>query len=147
MGIDEKLAEKRFNLKDILVAHDLQKFKEFLLDASSDEIDCAKQSEILAFDEDTLSRFMHTLKSTQLYLGDSFQQSRNILRAQEALKNHKWFTADLTDYLAANNDSLPLCINCSFFREGDSEDPVPCMHKGAIPDDVACAGWTEAKRG
>lgn len=145
MKTAKELTEKRFNLRDILVSHDIEKFREFIQNSTSDEMDSEKQADILSYDDEKLSQFMHALKSTQLYLSDSFQQSRNVLRAQEALMNHKWFTPDLIAYLANNNDALPLCSGCVYYREGDSEDPVSCMHKGAMPADVACAGWVEAK--
>lgn len=123
----EQLKKDRARLHQIYVEHDLGAFRAFLKDKSaSDE----RVRPYVDTDDETLNKLMHAMKAKLIYLGESWQESRNFLR-----KEQFWKGADVS--------TLPACAACNHFREAPTEDGSPCMHLGAIPSDIACPGHSE----
>lgn len=138
----KEMTFSRQELKAILESHDVAAFREFV---SKNEAAIPDVETILGFDEEQMSEFMHAVKCTQPYLGDQFQESRNVFRKQMFTQAYRTkpdaLGAELKECIASKGE-LPLCAFCSYFREPPKGEEMACMHMGSTPLDVACIGWT-----
>ena len=137
--MDKQIArEVRYHLKDILIEHDIAKFREFCRDQ-------ANYSPVAEMDDERVSGLMHTIKATRLYFGDEWQKSRNQLRLEKLEASVEKWSESLNKYLEEEKH-FPLCNECTWFREAHAEIKRPCMHLGAAPLDVACFGWSKLNK-
>ena len=138
----ERMSKKKYELRDIFIAHDVQAFRLFLTSNKSFFPDLEK---VLVFDDDELSEMMHTMKAGQLHFGVEWQKSRNHFRlkrlGQSVVDMPDRVSGALLDFELAN-DYWPLCLACKYFREPSPGETLACMHRGGSPEDVACIGWT-----
>ena len=135
----EHLREVRLQTRDLLLAHDIPGFRA-LLDAERDllEGEPGMRERVLGFEDRELGEFIHALKAQWMHLGEAWQRSRNHLRGK-ALNQLAW-TPELSAHMLHNRE-LPPCARCRWFRTQPPGEHAPCMHLGATPADVACAGW------
>lgn len=142
MKTAKEMTISRKELKQILEAHDVDAFLEFI---KKNEAAIPDVKTILGFHREQLSEFMHAVKCTQPYLGDEFQKSRNVFRKQMFTQAYRTkpeaLGAALKDCIAMKGE-LPLCAFCVHFREPPKGEEMACMHMGSTPLDVACIGWT-----
>lgn len=138
-------------VKDLLIAHDIDAFREFIKTEGSALIPGLLCKEIAEYSDGKLSALMHTLKANQPYLGQEHQDSRNVFR-RESLQADIENALDggdvplnlkLAEYARAHL-GYPLCHTCEYFRTAP-EGEKPCMMIGSMPGDVCCAGWQPIK--
>jgi hypothetical protein len=139
------LAEKRMEMKDILIAHDVGRFREFVEKNQEVVNDTAVVEKVLSYDDFMLSEVMHVLKISEPYLGEVFQASRNYFRRKQLhAETAPEFSEDLKKFLISEGKE-PLCYQCRYFRQPPPGEDVPCMQmlpQPSMPGDVACPGFT-----
>lgn len=123
-----KLARRR--LHDIYVRHDVAGFRAFIKDHANEK---KKLQHFIDKPDEVLSDLMYEEKSKLMYLGDLWQEARNHKRMKAI-----WPGQD-------NQEILPLCANCKWFRDKPSEKEEPCMHLGSVPTDICCRAFTLSK--
>lgn len=134
--------KRKIELKNILVAHDVEAFKKFFVEKEFPEI----FNKIKGMDDTEVSDLMHFYKTTMPFLGQDFYASRNHLRLKslkEQLLNSKdLVTDDLRNYIEKNSGNVPSCASCRYYQTPPEGEDKSCMQMFTAPSDVACIGWT-----
>lgn len=122
--------ELKIQLRDILIKHDVDGFREFMELHNSN----LYRNVIEDMTDDRLSFFMHEYKSVNMSYGPEWQQSRNAVRIK-------------TIYDGNPPEDLKLCRECRWFRDKPSVEEMSCMHLGSTPDDVICKAFEAVPEG
>ena len=119
--------ERQKLLNRIYIEHDVPAFREFIREMATERKELA---EYVEKPESVLSDLMHTAKSQLIYLGEAWQESRNVIRQKkfwEAKPMSEW-----PEHIALAfkiQSKMPMCITCDYFRD-TPYDMDPCMHLG-----------------
>lgn len=123
----------------ILVDHDIPAFREYLKEISKDGKNPHSSLFAAGATDEELSDLAYSMKSRLMYLGEDFQQARNIMR-------HKQFCeATGLAYREEDVAHIPTCSSCKFFQTAPTKSEQPCMQLGATPGDICCPGYTPAQ--
>ena len=91
-----------------------------------------------------IKHFLLWWTATRPEFAERWEYSRNLLRVELLEKELSFATPELKEYLKTHDD-YPICQNCVYLTKPTEGQTLACIHRGAMPADICCAGWT--KRG
>jgi hypothetical protein len=126
----EELKVQKRRLMEIYREHSIPEFRTFIKEQAPND---KRYVPLVEADDEKLSLLMYVMKSRLLYLGDAFQEARNVLRARQF-----WHKTDKLSKIRSVIQSMPNCQGCKYFMEPIPPAMKPCMHLGAMPTDICC---------
>lgn len=131
--------KERFN--DIVLSKDVKKFRTFISDhrehLTKDLVD-----KLLCMTTPELLSIMTYWGATQPVFAPYWEKNRGILRGAALEQEFALASDELKSYIRDNAGRYPNCLECRWFRSAPPNEKEPCANLGAIPTDIACAGWT-----
>lgn len=148
----ERITKIRLEFRDILVAHDIVKFRSFM--RAHKELAGDDAATACSYGDDKLSEYMHALKCTMPLLGEDFAKSRNYFREKQLVATLPGCDNTVLRAYVELKKAYPVCNNCKYFRQPPQGESLACMHlvatpekpdqRPAIPTDIACGAWAPA---
>jgi hypothetical protein len=133
----DAIKELRRRLMEIYRNHDVSGFREFIRERAPED---KRYAPYVDANDEKLSLLMYAMKSRLMYLGDTWQEARNVLRY-----NQFWKEGELMEQVVLNLPNMPICSKCVYFQQPIPPAVKPCMHMGAIQNDICCPAYKAIK--